>query len=110
LGEAGGFVIAKTAVARGQDDERGRMGGIADAFGDLGGGGGDRVAVFIFEFENAFVAVAGEMENVIAEFAEGEADLRGAAGFEDADVGVAEVAGFFDGVEDGVEFALDIED
>ncbi len=97
-------------MAGGEDDEGRRVTGCADGGGEIGSGGGDGVTVFVFEFENAFVAVAGEVENVEAEFAESGGDLRGAAGFEDADVGVAAIAGFLDGVEDGVEFAFDIED
>ena len=110
LGEAGRFLVSAAAVAGGEEDERGGMAGVVDVCGDFGGAGGNGIAVFVFEFEDALVAVAGEVEHVVAAFAEGGGDLVEAADFEDAHEGVVEAAGGFDGVEDGLQFALDVED
>ena len=45
-------------------------------------------------------------EHVIAEFSQSSTDLIGTADFEDTHVGVAEHTCLFDGIEDGLQFAL----
>jgi hypothetical protein len=109
LGEAGRFVVAAAAVACGEHDQRRRMAGNTNLGGEVGGSGGNGVAVFIFQFQDGLVAVAGKMEHVIAELPEGGGDLVWTADFEDADIRVAEHARVFDGVEDGLELGFDIE-
>lgn len=56
------------------------------------------------------VAVAGEMEDVIAQFTKRNPDLVGTSYFEHAHVSVIEVASSLDGIEDGLEFALAVQD
>ena len=86
------------------------MTGVADCIGDIRRRDWDGAAVFVFQLEDSGVAVAGEMEDVIGLLLKGGPDLIEAADVEDAHVGVAEGAGLFDGVEDGLQFALHVED
>jgi hypothetical protein len=83
---------------------------LADGIKKLFGGGPDGTTFFIFEFEHAGKAVAGEMEDVIGVALDGVSDDGWMADFENADFNVFEELGRLNSVEDVLEFAFEIED
>ena len=83
---------------------------MADGIEKLLGVGANGCAYFIFEFDGAGEAVAGEVEDVISVASDGVGDDFGVADFEDADFDVVEELGGLDGVEDVLEFAFEVED
>ena len=96
-------------MAGGEKDQRQRPVGVAQGCGQLPGADGNGFAVFVFEFDAAGAAVAGEVQHMKGVGGEGLADFVRVAHFENLDLGVAVAAGHIHCVENALEFGFQVE-
>ncbi len=109
LGKADRLARGRAPMAGGKEDQGQGASGAAQGIGKAGGVDGHGIAVFVLQFDQPGASVAGQVQHVIRVAFQRRRDLLRVPHFEDTDFGVAVFDGGFQGVENALEFVLQIE-